>query len=150
MRSCFVVFCPDFKPASQIREKAEASSMAENRFDRVLNGKVDALKDLQDILEMGARAYDLVALKVWGDSTALNFPMHNYEKDLEEMKYYSKNEIFFSLRRNGKGFAKGASIYRGVSRNSDFKKWQARFGKGKDLGESYLGTFGGLHQKQMK
>ncbi|KAK8514701.1 hypothetical protein V6N13_103142 [Hibiscus sabdariffa] len=126
--------------------------------------------------ESAARAYDLASLKVWGESASLNFPMHNYEKELEEMKYYSKNEYFLFLRRqasnlieefipifhcdlkllkvfvswlqtsqifrNSKGFAKGASIYRGVSRNSDFKKWQARIGKGKDLRKGiYLGTF---------
>ncbi|KAK8697460.1 hypothetical protein V6N13_113608 [Hibiscus sabdariffa] len=53
MRSCFAVFFPDFRSASQLREKAEASSIAENRFDRVLNGIVDALKYQKDILEMG-------------------------------------------------------------------------------------------------
>ncbi|KAK9027321.1 hypothetical protein V6N11_067159 [Hibiscus sabdariffa] len=53
MRSCFTVFYPDFKSASQLREKVEASSIAKNRFDRVLNGIVDALKDHEDILEMG-------------------------------------------------------------------------------------------------
>ncbi|KAK8514696.1 hypothetical protein V6N13_103149 [Hibiscus sabdariffa] len=100
--------------------------------------------------ESAARAYDLASLKVWGESASLNFQMHNYEKELEEMKYYSKNEYFLFLRRqasnlleefipifhcdlkmlnvfvswlqtsqifrNSKGFAKGASIYRGVSR----------------------------------
>ncbi|KAK8655079.1 hypothetical protein V6N13_107671 [Hibiscus sabdariffa] len=53
MRSCFAVFYPVFKSVSQLREKAEASSIAENRFDRVSNGIVDALKDHEDILEMG-------------------------------------------------------------------------------------------------
>ncbi|KAL4303292.1 hypothetical protein GQ457_10G004770 [Hibiscus cannabinus] len=53
MRSCFAVFCPDFKFASQLREKTEASSIAENRFDRDSNGIVDALKHQEDILKMG-------------------------------------------------------------------------------------------------
>ncbi|KAK8655074.1 hypothetical protein V6N13_107666 [Hibiscus sabdariffa] len=53
MRSCFTVFCPDFKSASQLREKVEASSIAKNRFDKVSNGIVDALKDHKDIHEMG-------------------------------------------------------------------------------------------------
>ncbi|GMI79655.1 hypothetical protein HRI_001634800 [Hibiscus trionum] len=91
--------------------------------------------------ETAARAYDLAALKVWGDAAPLNFPMSNYKKELEEMKYNSKNEYFLSLRRKSKGFSKGASTYRGVSRNSDFKKWQARIGKGKDIKGIYLGTF---------
>ncbi|KAK8697448.1 hypothetical protein V6N13_113596 [Hibiscus sabdariffa] len=47
------------RSASQLREKAEASSIAENRFDRVLNGIVDALKDQEDILEMGGAAVEI-------------------------------------------------------------------------------------------
>ncbi|KAK8655070.1 hypothetical protein V6N13_107662 [Hibiscus sabdariffa] len=57
MRSCFTVFCTDFKSASQLREKVEASSIAKNIFDRVSNGIVDALKDHEDILEMGAHSH---------------------------------------------------------------------------------------------
>ncbi|KAK9027318.1 hypothetical protein V6N11_067156 [Hibiscus sabdariffa] len=57
MRSCFTVFCPDFKSASQLREKVEASSIAKNRFDKVSNGIVDALKDHKDIHEMGAHSH---------------------------------------------------------------------------------------------
>ncbi|KAK8697449.1 hypothetical protein V6N13_113597 [Hibiscus sabdariffa] len=53
MRSCFAVLFPNFRSASKLREKAEASSIAENRFDRVSNGIADALKDHEDILEMG-------------------------------------------------------------------------------------------------
>ncbi|KAK8697459.1 hypothetical protein V6N13_113607 [Hibiscus sabdariffa] len=53
MKSYFTVFFPDFRSASQHKEKAEASSNAENRFDRVSNGIVDALKDSEDLLEMG-------------------------------------------------------------------------------------------------
>ncbi|XP_021888482.1 AP2-like ethylene-responsive transcription factor PLT1 [Carica papaya] len=39
------------------------------------------------------------------------------------------------------GFAKGESKFRGVSRNSDFKKWQARLGKSAGLKSLYLGSF---------
>ncbi|KAK9042793.1 hypothetical protein V6N11_071150 [Hibiscus sabdariffa] len=53
MRSSFAIFCLDFKAASHLREKAEGSSIAENRFDRVSSGIVDALKDFEHILEMG-------------------------------------------------------------------------------------------------
>ncbi|MBA0650826.1 hypothetical protein Goklo_018206 [Gossypium klotzschianum] len=57
------------------------------------------------------------------------------------MKLYTKHEYFRNIRRKSRGFSKGVSIYRGVSRNSDFKKWQARIGKGKDIKGIYLGTF---------
>ncbi|KAK8697466.1 hypothetical protein V6N13_113614 [Hibiscus sabdariffa] len=59
MRSCFAIFFPDFKSASQLREKAEASSTAENIFDRDSNGIVDALEDQEDILEMGGVAIQM-------------------------------------------------------------------------------------------
>ncbi|TYI65213.1 hypothetical protein E1A91_D09G142200v1 [Gossypium mustelinum] len=88
-----------------------------------------------------ARAYDLAALKLWGELAPLNFPISNYESDLVEMKLYTKHEYFRNIRRKSRGFSKGVSIYRGVSRNSDFKKWQARIGKGKDIKGIYLGTF---------
>ncbi|KAG4177498.1 hypothetical protein ERO13_A11G310632v2 [Gossypium hirsutum] len=91
--------------------------------------------------ESAARAYDIAALKLWGEAAPLNFPISNYEKELEEMKSYSKSEYLHHLRRKSKGFSKGASNYRGVSRNSDFKKWQARIGKGKEMKGIYLGTF---------
>ncbi|TYI10552.1 hypothetical protein ES332_A09G149200v1 [Gossypium tomentosum] len=88
-----------------------------------------------------ARAYDLAALKLWGELAPLNFPISNYKSDLVEMKLYTKHEYFRNIRRKSRGFSKGVSIYRGVSRNSDFKKWQARIGKGKDIKGIYLGTF---------
>ncbi|GMI70978.1 hypothetical protein HRI_000767100 [Hibiscus trionum] len=88
-----------------------------------------------------ARAYDLAALKLWGESAPLNFPISNYASDLVKMKLCTKHEYFRNIRRKSRGFAKGASIYRGVSRNSDFKKWQARIGKGKEIKGIYLGTF---------
>ncbi|XP_021907742.1 AP2-like ethylene-responsive transcription factor PLT1 [Carica papaya] len=88
-----------------------------------------------------ARAYDLAALKLWKNTVPLNFPYSDYNKDLEEMKGLSNDEYFLAIRRNSKGFAKGESNFRGVSRNSDFKKWQARVGKSTILKTLYLGTF---------
>ncbi|OEL16066.1 AP2-like ethylene-responsive transcription factor BBM2 [Dichanthelium oligosanthes] len=50
--------------------------------------------------EKAARAYDLAALKYWGTTTTTNFPMSNYEKELEEMKHMSRQEYVASLRRH--------------------------------------------------
>ncbi|CAL9037810.1 unnamed protein product [Musa banksii] len=49
--------------------------------------------------EKAARAYDLAALKYWGPTTTTNFPISNYEKELEEMKHMTRQEFVASLRR---------------------------------------------------
>ncbi|KAL5998136.1 hypothetical protein ACLOJK_009071 [Asimina triloba] len=49
--------------------------------------------------EKAARAYDLAALKYWGTTTTTNFPISNYEKELEEMKHMTRQEYVASLRR---------------------------------------------------
>ena len=50
--------------------------------------------------EKAARAYDLAALKYWGSTTTTNFPLTNYEKELEEMKNMTRQEFVASLRRS--------------------------------------------------
>ncbi|KAL0647677.1 hypothetical protein Bca4012_045968 [Brassica carinata] len=49
--------------------------------------------------EKAARAYDLAALKYWGTTTTTNFPMSEYEKEVEEMKHMTRQEYVASLRR---------------------------------------------------
>ncbi|RLM79863.1 protein BABY BOOM 1 [Panicum miliaceum] len=66
--------------------------------------------------DKAARAYDLAALKYWGTTTTTNFPISNYEKELEEMKHMTRQEYIAYLRRNSSGFSRGASKYRGVTR----------------------------------
>ncbi|GMH03807.1 hypothetical protein Nepgr_005646 [Nepenthes gracilis] len=65
--------------------------------------------------EKAARAYDLAALKYWGPTTHINFPLSAYEKELEEMKNMTRQEFVAHLRRQSSGFSRGASIYRGVT-----------------------------------
>ncbi|KAF3780669.1 AP2-like ethylene-responsive transcription factor [Nymphaea thermarum] len=69
-----------------------------------------------DLEEKAARAYDLAVLKYWGTTTTTNFPVSNYEEEIEEMKHMSRQEYIASLRRKSSGFSRGASIYRGVTR----------------------------------
>nr|XP_009786832.1 PREDICTED: ethylene-responsive transcription factor WRI1-like [Nicotiana sylvestris] len=66
--------------------------------------------------ESAARAYDLAAIKYWGTSTFTNFPISDYEKEIEIMQTVTKEEYLASLRRRSSGFARGVSKYRGVAR----------------------------------
>uniref|UniRef100_A0A0D9XRG7 AP2/ERF domain-containing protein n=1 Tax=Leersia perrieri TaxID=77586 RepID=A0A0D9XRG7_9ORYZ len=91
--------------------------------------------------EKAARAYDLAALKYWGTTTTTNFPVSNYEKELEDMKHMSRQEYVASLRRKSSGFSRGASMYRGVTRHHQHGRWQARIGRVAGNKDLYLGTF---------
>ncbi|KAJ3670088.1 hypothetical protein LUZ60_010412 [Juncus effusus] len=91
--------------------------------------------------EKAARAYDLAALKYWGPSTHINFPLEDYQEELEEMKNMSRQEYVAHLRRKSSGFSRGASIYRGVTRHHQHGRWQARIGRVSGNKDLYLGTF---------
>ncbi|XP_009394291.2 AP2-like ethylene-responsive transcription factor CRL5 [Musa acuminata AAA Group] len=94
-----------------------------------------------DTEEKAARAYDLAALKYWGPSTHINFPLESYGDELEEMKNMSRQEYVAHLRRKSSGFSRGASIYRGVTRHHQHGRWQARIGRVAGNKDLYLGTF---------
>uniref|UniRef100_A0A0D9VZI2 AP2/ERF domain-containing protein n=1 Tax=Leersia perrieri TaxID=77586 RepID=A0A0D9VZI2_9ORYZ len=94
-----------------------------------------------DMEEKAARAYDLAALKYWGPSTHINFPLEDYQEELEEMKNMSRLEYVAHLRRKSSGFSRGASIYRGVTRHHQHGRWQARIGRVSGNKDLYLGTF---------
>ncbi|XP_047159102.1 AP2-like ethylene-responsive transcription factor AIL1 isoform X1 [Vigna umbellata] len=95
--------------------------------------------------EKAARAYDLAALKYWGPTTHINFPLSTYEKELEEMKHMTRQEFVANLRRKSSGFSRGASVYRGVTRyglkHHQHGRWQARIGRVAGNKDLYLGTF---------
>nr|GEV40253.1 AP2-like ethylene-responsive transcription factor AIL1 [Tanacetum cinerariifolium] len=81
--------------------------------------------------EKAARAYDLAALKYWGPTTHINFPLATYEKELEEMNM-SRQEFVANLRRKSSG---------GVTRHHQHGRWQARIGRVAGNKDLYLGTF---------
>ncbi|XP_047341491.1 AP2-like ethylene-responsive transcription factor At1g16060 [Impatiens glandulifera] len=91
--------------------------------------------------EAAAHAYDLAALKYWGQHTILNFQLSTYEKELKEMEDQSKEEYIGSLRRKSSGFSRGVSKYRGVARHHHNGRWEARIGRVFGNKYLYLGTY---------
>ncbi|KAJ7970954.1 AP2-like ethylene-responsive transcription factor [Quillaja saponaria] len=91
--------------------------------------------------ESAARAYDLAALKYWGISTFTNFPISDYEKEIEIMQTVTKEEYLSSLRRKSSGFSRGVSKYRGVARHHHNGRWEARIGRVFGNKYLYLGTY---------
>ncbi|KAG8098339.1 hypothetical protein GUJ93_ZPchr0013g36713 [Zizania palustris] len=77
-----------------------------------------------DMEEKAARAYDLAALKYWGPSTHINFPLEDYQEELEEMKNMTRQEYVAHLRRH-----------------HQHGRWQARIGRVSGNKDLYLGTF---------
>ncbi|KAK6913223.1 AP2/ERF domain [Dillenia turbinata] len=91
--------------------------------------------------EDAARAYDLAALKYWGTATYTNFPLSEYEKEIDIMQNKTKEEYLASLRMKSSGFSRGASKYRGVARHHNNGRWEARIGRVFGNKYLYLGTY---------
>uniref|UniRef100_A0A251VII9 Putative AP2-like ethylene-responsive transcription factor n=1 Tax=Helianthus annuus TaxID=4232 RepID=A0A251VII9_HELAN len=96
--------------------------------------------------ESAAKAYDLAALKFFGTSTQTNFPVTEYEKDLEMMEKKTKEDyldilkrLLFILRKSDR-FSRGASKYRGVARHHG-NTWEARIGNVGGKKSLYIGTY---------
>ncbi|CAA3001454.1 AP2-like ethylene-responsive transcription factor ANT [Olea europaea subsp. europaea] len=94
-----------------------------------------------DMEEKAARAYDLAAIKYWGPTTHVNFPLENYDNEVVQMENMSRQEFVAHLRRKSSGFSRGISMYRGVTRHHQHGRWQARIGRVAGNKDLYLGTF---------
>ncbi|KAJ4813985.1 AP2-like ethylene-responsive transcription factor ANT [Rhynchospora pubera] len=94
-----------------------------------------------DTEEKAARAYDVAALKFWGTTTKLNFPVTEYEKELDDVRNMSRDACVTYIRRRSSCFSRGTSVYRGVTKRRKDGRWQARIGLVCGSRDIYLGTF---------
>ncbi|KAA8518221.1 hypothetical protein F0562_015695 [Nyssa sinensis] len=78
--------------------------------------------------EEAARARDLAALKCWGLSTPVNFPLKEYKNGIMIMENMTNEEFLKLLRRI-------------MKLESEYKKYKARLGRGRGLKGIYLGLF---------
>ena len=77
-----------------------------------------------------ARAYDVCAIKYWGDAAHLNFDRREYgEAEVAEIYATPAAALVAKLRRTSSGFARGASRFRGVTRHHQHGRWEARIGR---------------------
>jgi len=69
-----------------------------------------------------------------------NFQILNYEQELQNLERVSTDELVLSLRRQSKGFTRGSSKFRGVTRHQK-GRWEARIGQLTGRKYRYLGLF---------
>lgn len=86
--------------------------------------------------EKAARAYDLMSLHCRGKADAkLNFSHDAYLGVADALATTSRDDMVALLRRHSKGFSRGSSKYRGVTRHKG-GRWEARMGQ--FLGKKYM------------
>ena len=70
----------------------------------------------------------------------LNFPLPEYEGELEHLARISKEDLVAELRRQGKGITRGDNKFRGVQYKENSGRWQAEI-RGLLGPKTYLGQF---------
>ncbi|RVW71644.1 Ethylene-responsive transcription factor WRI1 [Vitis vinifera] len=130
-----------FRGVSRHRWTGRFEAHLWDKFSWNVTQKKKGKQGAYDEEESAARAYDLAALKYWGASTFTNFPVSDYEKEIEIMQSVTKEEYLACLRRKSSGFSRGVSKYRGVARHHHNGRWEARIGRVFGNKYLYLGTY---------
>ena len=74
-----------------------------------------------------AEAFDIAALKCKGSKAKLNFPLSRYDALRPFLQQVSLDELVMAIRRQSAGFARGSSVFRGVTHHPN-GRWEARLG----------------------
>jgi AP2-like factor (euAP2 lineage) len=82
----------------------------------------------------------MCAVKCRGRCAQTNFDMRNYAQELANLDTITKDDLVLSLRRQSKGFCKGSSKFRGVTRHAK-GKFEARIGQLVGKKYRYLGLY---------
>ncbi|KAF8378404.1 hypothetical protein HHK36_029743 [Tetracentron sinense] len=93
--------------------------------------------------ESAARAYDLAALKYWGATTFTNFPVSDYEREIEIMQTVTREEYLASLRRavvSQEAYPSTGELQVNF-RHHHNGRWEARIGRVFGNKYLYLGTY---------
>lgn len=69
-----------------------------------------------------------------------NYAISGYEQELAQLDKVSRDELVLSLRRQSKGFMRGTSKFRGVTRHQK-GRWEARIGQLTGRKYRYLGLY---------
>ncbi|KAK9815855.1 hypothetical protein WJX72_010809 [[Myrmecia] bisecta] len=93
-----------------------------------------------DVEKHAGKAHDIMALKCRADVSPTNYSQDEYVDLLPLLPRLSKEEVVLLLRRQSKGFARGSSRYRGVTKHRG-GKWEARVGQYRGKKYVYLGLY---------
>ena len=90
--------------------------------------------------DRAGRAYDLVAIRCRGSRAETNFPLRDYGPVMSALVAMTRDDLVQLLRRRSKGFSRGKSKCRGVTKHK-CGKWEARLGFKGNKKYRYLGLF---------
>ncbi|CAK0785404.1 hypothetical protein CVIRNUC_008613 [Coccomyxa viridis] len=93
------------------------------------NGKTTSLGD-HDTEEEAARAFDRAAINKDGSRARTNFPVDQYETEVDDLQKMSQTELVAMLRSRARKSGTQTSHYRGVSLLKQTGKWHAQINVG--------------------